>query len=300
MDIIPLWVAITLGAALAQNLRSILQKRLTGRLSVGGATFARFLFASPFALAYVVALNQSGQPWPSITGTFWLTALIGGIAQIIGTFLLVALFKRRNFAVGNAFSKTETIQAAFIGLVILGEALSGQAQGAIAIGFIGILALTIPGGRLSEILAKMDQRAALMGLGSGAGFGIAAVSYRSSALALEGTDFMMQAGFTLMMVVGIQTLIMGAYLLARETGEMSRVIGAWRSTAMVSFVGVVSSIGWFTAMAIQNAALVRAVGQVELIFSVLTAWLFFKEKITVREIVGISLVALSVILIVLK
>lgn len=300
MDTLPLWVAITLGAALAQNLRSILQKRLTGRLSVGGATFSRFLFAMPIAFAYVLLLHQMGQAWPSITGSFWLTAILGGVGQIIGTFLLVGLFKRRNFAVGNAFSKTETIQAAFIGLVILGEALSGQAMAAIAIGFIGILALTIPHGPVREIMGKMDGRAALMGLGSGAGFGIAAVCYRSSALALDGTGFTMQAGFTLMIVVGIQTLIMGTYLLVRESGEITRVITAWRSTAMVSLVGVLSSIGWFTAMAIQNAALVRAVGQVELIFSILTAWLFFKEKITAREVAGITLIALSVILIVLK
>lgn len=290
---------ITLGAAFAQNVRSILQKRLTGRLSVGGATFSRFFFAFPFAALYVLALNGAGQAWPSITGGFWVTAALGGVAQIIGTFLLVALFKLRNFAVGNAFSKTETLQAAFFGFVVVGEGLSGQAVLAILIGFAGIVVLTVPLARPREALAGIDKNAALMGLGSGAAFGVAAVCYRSSALALEGTGFAMQAAFTLMMVVTIQTMVMGAYLLLRERGEVTRVLRAWRATILVSLVGVLSSIGWFSAMAIQNAALVRAVGQAELIFSVITAFILFREKVTPTELIGISLIGASVVLIVL-
>ncbi len=291
---IPLWVWITLGAAAFQNLRSLLQKQLTGRLSVGGATFSRFLFAAPIASIYVLALHYWGAPIPDVPPKFWPIIFVGAVGQIIGTFTLVGLFKLRNFAVGNAFSKTETLQAAFFGLVLLGEHLSPLATGAILIGFGGIAALSVPRG------ARFDTKAAMIGLGSGAGFGVAAICYRASALSLEGTDTTMQAAIALLAALFIQTLSMGAWLSLRERGEIMRVVRAARTTALVSLVGVLSSIGWFTAMAMENAALVRAVGQVELILSILTAWLFFKERSTKREVAGVILIALSVILIVLN
>ena len=55
------------------------------------------------------------------------------------------------------------------------------------------------------------------------------------------------------------------------------------------------SFCWFTAFTLQNAAYVKAVGQIELIFSILASVLFFREKITGREFLGIGLISLSVI-----
>ena len=44
-----IWIPITVVAAFLQNLRSMLQKRATGDLSVNGASYTRFCFALPFA-----------------------------------------------------------------------------------------------------------------------------------------------------------------------------------------------------------------------------------------------------------
>ena len=49
-----LWVAISLAAAFLQNLRTALQKALTPRVGVVGATCARFLFAAPWAVAVML------------------------------------------------------------------------------------------------------------------------------------------------------------------------------------------------------------------------------------------------------
>ena len=53
---------------------------------------------------------------------------------------------------------------------------------------------------------------------------------------------------------------------------------------------MLGSVGWFTAMALQNAAYVRAVGQVELLFTFLTSVIVFKEKVTVNEVFGTVLI----------
>ena len=62
---------------------------------------------------------------------------------------------------------------------------------------------------------------------------------------------------------------------------------------------MLGSLGWFTAFTLQNAAYVRALGQVELVFSVLAAWLVFRERSSGRELAGIALIALSIAAIVL-
>ena len=60
--------------------------------------------------------------------------------------------------------------------------------------------------------------------------------------------------------------------------------------SLVGLAGMLGSVGWFTAMALQNAAYVRAVGQVELIFTFLTSVIVFKEKVTVNEVFGTILI----------
>ena len=58
----------------------------------------------------------------------------------------------------------------------------------------------------------------------------------------------------------------------------------------MGLASMLGSVGWFTAMTLQNAAYVRAVGQVELIFTFLTSTLIFREKITSYEILGTVLI----------
>jgi len=50
-------------------------------------------------------------------------------------------------------------------------------------------------------------------------------------------------------------------------------------------------------MSLQNAALVKTLGQVEFIIGLLITYFYFKERISRREYLGIVLIALSVFLI---
>ena len=70
-----LWLGITLAAAFFQNVRSLLQKRLTGELSVNGAAYVRFLYAVPFAWAYALWI-WSGEP-QGFNSEFFIYVLIG-------------------------------------------------------------------------------------------------------------------------------------------------------------------------------------------------------------------------------
>lgn len=297
-----LWIPITIGAAFSQNLRFMLQKHLkaTG-LSTTGATFARFLFAAPLAAALLWGLVQAnGWHIPDMPPRFFLFAGIGGVAQIVATMCVVALFSRRNFAVGITFKKTETIQTALIGVIVLGEGISGSGLLAIVIGLVGVILLSDPPEKAgSGGWRRYFNGAAGLGLASGALFGVSAIGYRGASLSLGEAHFLLRSVFTLMCVTTFQTVIMAMWLALRDRGEIGKVLRHWRITALVGLSGMIGSLGWFTAFTLQNAAYVKALGQVELIFSFMASALFFKERTTPRELAGIGFVVLSILVLVL-
>ncbi len=293
-----LWVIATVAAAAVQTIRFMLQKRLKGiGLSTGGATFSRFLFAVPlacFGVAVLVALH--GYSIPPLGLTFWAFAIAGGVGQIIATFCTVALFSERSFAVGIAFTKTETVQVALFSAVFLAEAVSGLGVVAILIGLAGVLLLSRPPD--GWIAGKILNRATVLGLLAGAFFGVSAIGYRGATLEIANDDPLFRAMLALACVTAFQSVAMALWLRWREVGEVTRVLGAWRATLPVGVTGVLGSLGWFTAFALQNAAYVRSVGQVELIFSILVSMLVFGEKPKAREVAGMALLIVSIVLIV--
>ena len=297
-----LWVPVTLAAAFMQNLRSALQKHLKGSLSTSGATFCRFIYAVPLALAYVALLGEGfGFEWPDPNPRFALFAMVGGVTQITATALLVYLFSLRNFAVGTTYSKTETVQAAVFGLVILGEPISLAAALAIGISLVGVMLNSVARSRLTlrNLFLGWTGRAAFIGVLSGTFFGLSAVAYRAASLSLGGEGFLMQAAFTLACVVVFQTAVMAVWIRLREPGELSRVIGRWRVASLVGVSGMLGSAAWFTAMTLENAAYVRAVGQIELVFTLVASYFFFRERSTALELVGIVLIVGGIVILLL-
>jgi drug/metabolite transporter (DMT)-like permease len=290
-----LWIPITIAAAFLQNLRSMLQKRATGDLSVNGASYTRFLFALPFVWLYLAWLTTRAT-LPDLSLEFLAFCLVGGGAQIMGTAFLVASFTHDNFSVGTAFSKTEAAQTALFGLLILGDTLSGAALAGILVSFVGVIILSNPG-RFSQLIR--GNRALLLGVASGAGFAVAAVSYRAAALSLPEGDFLTRSGYTLAVTVTLQTLMMGAYLILREPGEFGKVVRSWRTSIWVGLIGGVASACWFSAMTLVNAGLVRALGQVELLFTFAASIWFFGEKVTAKEVIGVVLVIVGLWLLLL-
>lgn len=290
-----LWIPVTFAAALVQTLRFMLQRQLKGAgLSTGGATFSRFLYAAPLAAALAGILALGGIP--PLSPRFWAFAVAGGLSQIVATFCTVALFHERNFAVGIGFTKTETVLVAAFSALVLGEHVSPRGLLAIAVGFVGVLLLT----RARDAgAARVFNRATALGLMAGGLFGASAIGYRGATLELLPAPFFFRAALTLACATAFQTLAMALWLRLAEPGELSRVARAWRRTLPVGVTGMLDSLGWFTAFSLQNAAYVRAVGQVEVAFTILASWLVFRERLSLRELAGIGLVVASLLLILL-
>ena len=289
----PLWIPITIAAAFLQNLRSTWQKQLTSSVSTMAATYVRFSFGLPVAAIYLWGLHEvGGYALPSPNATFLIYCVIGGFTQIIGTFLLVALFAYRNFAVGTTYSKTETVQAALFGIVVLGDHPSLGAIVAILVSLAGVVAISMAKAHLTAMnfVRSLSERPTLMGIGTGAGFGISAVCYRAASLSLHADGFLISASYTLFVVLIIQTVAMTLWLMWREPAQLGATLKAWKLSSLVGLVGALASVGWFTAMTIENAAYVRALGQIELVFTFASSHFLFKERTERLELVGILLV----------
>ena len=293
----PAWVAVAIGAAFLQNLRSALQRTLTPRAGVLGATYARFLFAAPLAagLVAVLALRQGGG-LPRITPGFVAWGLTGAVMQIAATLMLLAGLLAPELRGGQHLRQVRD-----------------RAGGAVRPG-----AARRPARRAGDGGDRREprrDRAALdrhrgrpagvrpgggLGLASGTAFALSAVAYRGAALALEGAPgALMRPAFTLACVTLVQTVLMGAWLAVAAPGAIRAMLRGWRLAAPVGAAGMLASLGWFVAFTFASAAEVKAVGQVELLFSWLTARYAFGELPSLRETVGIALVAGGIVLVVL-
>jgi drug/metabolite transporter (DMT)-like permease len=187
------------------------------------------------------------------------------------------------------------------GLIFLGELASPGAFAAIAITVIGVMLISIAHVPMSwrNLGASVVSRTALIGLASGTLFGIAAVAYRAASLSLGGPTFMMQAATTLLSTITFQTVIMLVWMLWKDRSELARIRQAWRPSLFVGFVGATASLGWFAAMTLQQAAVVKALAQVEMIFTFASTVFFFREKINATEIAGCALIVAGILLLVL-
>ncbi len=299
---IELWIPFTIGAAFFQNLRSALQKHLKGRLSTVGAAYSRFLYALPVAAIYLWGLTFFGEgilPQPNLR--FVLFCTLGGVCQIMFTVFLLWMFSFQSFAVGTTFSKLEVIMVAILGLLVLGDGLSSMAIIAIVVSAIGVFALSLGQNQLTTnaIIQGITSKSTLIGLICAAWLGGSVVFFRGATLALDHDQYLVAAGYALVVSLIIQNLLMGGYLLLRQPGEFTQVVKHWRWAGAAGIAGAISSVGWFTAFTIQNASYVRALGQIELIFTFIATTVIFREKVSGAELWGIMLVSAGIIILLL-
>jgi drug/metabolite transporter (DMT)-like permease len=298
----PIWVAATLTAALFQTWRTALQQRLRGQLSVNAAAVVRYLYGVPVGVMLAALyLAVFGGSLSAPSWAYLLFCALGGLGQIIGTNLLIMSFGQRGFAVGTAYSKTEAVQAALIALVFIGESFGLLSWLGIAVSVAGTLYLSLAGRvtSLRDVAAATVQPAALYGLGAGLAFALCALAIRAATQELDGPDATLRALETLVVINVMQTLMQGSWLLATERKSIPDLFRTWRSSAQVGALSALGSACWFTGFAHAPVALVRAVGQVEILFTLLFSRFFLRERMKRTDVTGALVVVVGVVLVLL-
>ena len=289
------WIVVTIIAAFFQNLRSSFQKKINKDVSTIASTYVRFSFALPLALIFffiyfrdfsVLAevINQPG---------FLIDVTMASIFQVIFTFVLLYLFKFSNFVVGTSLSKTEVVQVAIFEYLILNEKLSKLGISGIIISTLGVIILSIKD--LKLFLRNIFSKTTLIGLISGLFLALSIVYFRSAALSLENFNSNFEKVIsTLLFGLLIPTIILTIYLLLFEKKELKKLYDDKYDCMLIGIGGFFASLSWFYAFTLIQASFVRAVGQIELLFSYFSSRYFFKEKVRVTEIIGIIIFVFGV------
>jgi drug/metabolite transporter (DMT)-like permease len=70
--------------------------------------------------------------------------------------------------------------------------------------------------------------------------------------------------------------------------QMRATLRTWRPGVLLSFLSLLGSYGWFAAFALQKAAYVCVLGQVELTVAAIVGFMLLGETPKRRELVGMS------------
>lgn len=295
-----LWIPFTLFAAFMQAWRNAFQKQLSQDLGATSVTLARFILAGPIAALYLWGLYhwQPSQPLPqfSTPSTAYLfTAYIIGaaISQIVATALMVRLFQLRNYAVGVGLAKSEAIWAAILGVAFFGTLLSPLGWLGVVLGSIAVAMLSgLQRMKDLSISSLVSPKALILGVASGLTFALTSLWVREASLLL-GLDFPFSAAWVLLLVISLQTLLLVTWLGLRDPASLTGLIKRPTLTALVSITSCLGSIGWFSAMSLESVALVKTLGQIEVLFTLLISTYYFKVKLARQASWGLALIVIA-------
>lgn len=304
-----IWLPASLLGGLFQAWRTALQQRIRSELSVSGAGLVRYLYGLPFAIILTgLWLWSQNLGIPPMSMDFFMLASIAAVAQMAGTIFLISAFGHGGFVVGTAFSKTEAIQAALVMALFFGDHLPALAWAGILCGVMGVFTLVLGGAQAKKRaedetnpprfswLAMLKNPAALYGMGAGTMFAVTAIAVKYSTMALPSVGLVGSAFVALTAVMAIQSGLHMAWIIAFDRATIRPVLRSWRTSGQVGLLSALGSACWYTGFAAAPAALVRVVGQVEVIFTLGFAHFYLRERVKRYEIIGLLLVAAGVIL----
>jgi drug/metabolite transporter (DMT)-like permease len=291
------WIFATLVAAGAQTARNAMQSSLIASLGTLGATQVRFVYGLPFAAAFLaLAAVFSGDAIPAPTMPFFAFTLGGAVAQIGGTALLLNAMRERSFSVATTFNKTEAVQVAIFGVVLLGEHLTLAGAAAIVVTTAGVVLVAA---RPGLPLGASGVRPVVYGIASGACFAMASVGFRGGILELGDGVYYLRAATTLVWALAFQALLLGAWMTLFARRALLGSFALWRQSLVAGFFGALASQFWFLGFSLTAAANVKTLGLVEVVFAQVVAHRVFAQRATARELAGMALVVAGVALLLL-
>lgn len=282
-------------AAFMQAWRNAFQKQLSTTVDVYGVTLARFIFALPLALIYISCLYHFQPVTDSVHFNllFAIYVLIAALSQIAATALMVQLFKQKNYAIGVGLAKSEAVLAAIIAVVFLSDHLSLLGWFGVAVGGFAVFLMS-----KGRDFSDFSVQTLCIGIGSGLCFAITSLLVREASLELDNLPFIHRAAWVLLMVIGTQCFLLLMYLGIFRRATLWAMWQRIGLTFRVSLCSFLASLGWFSAMSMQSVPIVKTLGQVEIIFSMLISAYFFKEKLARAEHLGIVLVVIAAFLVI--
>jgi len=188
-------------------------------------------------------------------------------------------------------AKSEALVAAILGVFFFGTQLSLLGWTGVVVGGIAIMLLSSKQG-----FKQLSLKTVLLGLACGSAFALTSLWVREASLTLQG-PFTHRAAWVLLWVISIQTIVLIAYLLAKDKSTLAALWQRPTLTLSISVTSCIGSIGWFSAMSLQAVPYVKTLGQVEVFFTLIIAAFWLKDKVKINDVAGLVLIAIAPILV---
>lgn len=284
-----------------------MQRGLTSELGTTGAAHVRFLYGLPFAALFLlVTLAISDTEPVQFNWTFFSWLLLGALSQILATAWMLSAMQSKSFVVTTAAIKTEPVQVAVFGAVMLSERIGTIGIFAVIVATVGVVMMSWPRKEHAQSERNVnhskfnDWWPIIVGVAAGGMFALSAVGFRGAILSLAGDTpveipFYVRATTTLACGLLLQTIVLSAYLALRDPQVMRAIFRAWRPAVLAGLAGAVASQFWFLAFSIETVSKVRTLALVEVLLAQVISRRLFSQKTSALEAAGIVLIVIGVI-----
>lgn len=178
------------------------------------------------------------RPMPGFGAGYLGWLMVAALGQLAATAFLLAAMKPRSFVVGVACGKTDALQVALFGTLVLGELPGWATLLAIALASAGVVLLSLP--RKASALGgarTWTSGAAGSGLACGAGFALSVVGYRGAALQLPDVAPGLIGAWGVLFAQAAQSLLLGRWLAWCAPQALRARVTAWRISLVAGGAG---------------------------------------------------------------
>ncbi len=302
-----LWIPLALTAGVLQSFRNGFARSLSGAISPALNSWSRFAFNLPFSILLVSALFALNG-FPSTSPRYYLLCLATGVTQLLGNVCLIAAFRHTNFAQAIALHKLEIVFTALIGAFVFSEFPTAVGWTGILVCAAGVILI-----QLARVSTDLDGAKGALHVDIGsvlavlAGLFLVLASFslkEANSVLVElnprvGAGRFEVAAHTLFNVTWMEVVMLTGWLCWRLPGELARVRLHWRRMLLIGLTGFLGSLGWFWAYSLTLVAYVKALGQIEAIAAVLFSLFIWKEREVLKQLPGMALIVLGIMLVLL-
>jgi drug/metabolite transporter (DMT)-like permease len=248
------------------------------------------LVGAPVLVLAWIALRP---PWPAIADLLWITAaaacfLVGYVSFFYG-------LRVGAISLVSPISSAGAVVPAFVGVALLGEALSGVRMGGMAVALLGVMVLTADPAAIGS-LAREGRRRGIQA-------GIVTLVAWGSGTALLLTPIRHAGAFSPIAILRVEILaLLAAWWLARRlvgprrpavNGELSAVDArppvGWPLVASASLLDLTAFFAYGVALRDAPAAVAAPIASAYPLVTILIARHHLGERLSGREWLGVGL-----------
>lgn len=243
----------------------------------------------------------TGVPYPRGAGCdawLWLS-LSGLVGYVFGDYCLFNAYILIGSRFGQLFMTLAPLAAATAGWALLGERMSWAAVMGMIVTMLGIgISVLSKGGGNAKVSLKLPLKGVLLGIGAGIGQGVGLVlskigiEYYEMNVSMNDVVNEMMLPFASTMIRAITGMVFFVVILARsgKLGDLRRCVtdgpgmrSAVGATITGPFIGVALSL---MAVRYTESGVAQTLMALTPIFILLPAYLLFRQRVTLSEVLG--------------